>query len=243
MAWIASAALAAVLAVGASPLATPVPDEVLDALGCTAPAGGDVGEEACAGASLEAPRAVHAWSDGFLSVGPADGTWLAETHEWIAIRFDADRAVIGTALVWEPTEGEYELAGFDNDVVLGELLLASGTTDPAAALVHDAPSGAWYTVADDVVTPLNDWAEGIVPAPTPLPEARRLIVAEHQAPVAACGGEPTCAGGAGGDDIQVGADTTGGPQLPVILATGGGIAAALVIALAVTALVQRRRQA
>jgi len=242
MAWIASVVVSLALAVSGATVGDDVPDGVLEVMDCAVGDDGTMLGQVCGGGTLSEPHAVHMWSNDFLA--DEDGAAVEEAHEWIAVRLDADGVVQGTALAWEPTEAEYELAGYDNDVELGELVLmfAAGAP-PAAQLVHDAPSGAWYMLADDTVTPLNDWASQIVPEATPLGDARAVIAEEHRRSVEACRGVDGCAGGGGGDDAAVVALSSEGPQLPVIFWTVGAIAGALVLALGVTAFALRRRPA
>lgn len=241
MAWFAAVAVSLALAVSSATAAVDVPDDVVEIMDCAAADGGTMLTEACGNGSFSGPRAVHAWSAEFLA--GEDGAVVGEPEEWIAVRFDADGVVRGTALAWQPTEAEYELAGYDNGVELGELVLMFiEGAPPDALLVHDPPSGAWYMVSGDTVTPLNDWATQIVPGATPLADARSLIAAEHRASVEACRGVEACAGGGGGD-VGVSELPPEGPQVPVVLWTVGAIVGALVLALGVTAVALRRRVA
>jgi len=243
MAWIASVVVSLALAVSGATVADDVPDGVLEIMDCSVADDGTMLTQVCGDGTLSEPHAVYMWSSRFLADEP--GAPVVESHEWIAVRSDADGAVLGTALAWEPTEAEYELAGYDNGVELGELVLmfAAGAP-PDAQLVHDAPSGAWYMLAGDTVTPLNDWAAEIVAEATPLDDARALVAEEHRRSVEACRGVDGCAGGGpGGDDAAVGGLPPGGPQPTVIFWTIGAIAGGLAIGLGVTAFALRRRAA
>ena len=184
-------ALMVVVAPGATRTAAAgdVPDEVAALFDCDTAT--DLADMACGDGMFDVPHAAYVWTDAFRG-GQASGDAVKEPVDWVAARYRADGALVGTGRV-STYDRPAQFVGYDDDASLARTLaqLAPGR------LVEDAPAGAWYLLAHATITPLNDWARRIVPATMPVADAQALIAADHAERIAdACGGRPFCLDGA-----------------------------------------------
>lgn len=138
------------------------------------------------------PHQVFLWSSASIA-GDSAATAVEPLEEWVAPILTEHGDVLGTYRVWrERPKSAAELAGFDNDI---ELARALESLSAGAILVSDPPSGAWLSLEDGIVSPLNDLATVEVPYPSPVEEVTALVAKRYAAAIAQAGGESDSMGG------------------------------------------------
>ena len=106
---------------------------------------------------------VHVWSAA-LREGEETDRYVELLNEWIVPISIADEPV-GLATIWiNPASVAPELASFTRDA---DLAAALAEVPAGSSLVHDAPSAAWFALAEDgTLTPLVPGSTGLS---TPVP--------------------------------------------------------------------------
>ena len=106
---------------------------------------------------------VHVWSDA-LRDGEETDRYVELLNEWVVPISIAEERV-GLATIWiNPTSVAPELASFTRDA---DLASALAEVPAGSSLVHDAPSAAWFALAEDgTLTPLVPGSTGLS---TPVP--------------------------------------------------------------------------
>lgn len=117
-----------------------------------------------------APHQLHAFDPAWIR-GESVAAPVVASQEWLAPLL-LDGVAVGAVRIWRP-DGTAEMAGYDADAELGASLQA---LDASSVLVEDVPSASWYTLADDVLTPVasSSMAQQIT-APVNMGAAQQLM--------------------------------------------------------------------
>ncbi len=155
---------------------------------------------------------VFRFTDELLA-GEAEAKPVRLVNEW-AVPVSVDEQPVGVAIVWiNPDTEQPELAELE---LRPDAAAALAGVPEAARLVRHAPTGAWFALEGDLLTPLVPGASGV---------AEPLPVGELSLP------EPAP------DPAPAEADASG---LPVALAAAGALLVVIVVAIALPSLVGRR---
>ncbi|WNM28335.1 hypothetical protein RN607_04850 [Demequina capsici] len=104
------------------------------------------------------------WGDAITAPVVANQEWLAPLI--------LDGTPVGAVRVWLP-DGTAEMAGFDDNAVLGASL---EELDPSVILIEDAVAARWYSLVGDMLTPVRaSSAPQQITAPITLGTARSML--------------------------------------------------------------------
>lgn len=180
---------------------------------------------------------VYAFTHAF-AFGDAEAVPVEPVEEWLAALI-VDGDSVGTVRVWKPDHGAAQLAGFDANSELGGSLVAISED---AVLVEDAQVATYYTLEDDVLTPLKAGGAQEFSSPVGLDRAVSVIAARNNA---AAENAKAMKDAANAGDVAVGGGGLAGPASDPAAERGAliasGVAVAGVAGLLAYALMRHRR--
>lgn len=106
---------------------------------------------------------VFVWTDEFI-LGQQTETPVRRLNEWVTI-ISINEKPVGIATIWINESSLLpELANFERGVALSGIFV---DLPPEATLVRDDERGAWFTLVDTTLTPIEPGTSGLS-SPTPL---------------------------------------------------------------------------